>query len=251
MALELIFWAAVGLLVYTLAGYPLLLRALVALKGEGERAAETTDAELPAVSLMIAAHDEEAVIERRIANARCLDYPAERLQLIVASDGSVDRTVELAERAGADVVLDLPRAGKVAALNAAVERASGSVLAFSDANAGWEPDALRRLVERLADPEVGYVCGAVRFDDPGGDNQEGLYWRYEMAVRELESKLGGITAGNGAINAVRRDAYVSLPPGRGQDICFPFLMVKRGLRPVYEPRALASEPMAATIGDEL
>ena len=250
-ALEIVFWAAVALLVYTHAGYPLALRLLVALRGGRPRPATgRAEEELPPVSLVIAAHDEERVIERRVANALALDYPRHRLEVIVASDGSSDRTVELADRAGADLVLDLPRGGKVTALNAAVERSSGEVLAFSDANSLWEPDALRRLVARLAEPGVGYVCGQVRFEASGGDNQEGLYWRYEMAVRELESRLAGITAGNGAINAVRRDAYVHLPPGRGQDICFPFLMVKRNWLPVYESRARAREPMAATIGDE-
>src|SRR6185503_1520455 len=131
-------------------------------------------------------------------------------EVIVASDGSADRTAELAREAGADLVLDLPRGGKVAALNAAVERARGEVFAFSDANSFWEPDALRHLVSRLADPRVGYVCGQVRLDGAGAVNEEGLYWRYEMAIRELESSLAGVTAGNGAINAVRREAYLFL-----------------------------------------
>ena len=92
---------------------------------------------------------------------------------------------------------------------------------------------------RLADPAVGYVCGQVRFDGTRAANEEGLYWRYEMAVRELESSLGGVTAGNGAINAIRREAYLFLEPTRGQDISFPFELDKRGWRSVYEPGALA------------
>ena len=147
-------------------------------------------------------------------------------------------------------MLELARGGKVKALNAAVERARGDVLAFSDANSLWDRDALRRLVARFDDPRVGYVCGQVSFDDAAGDNQEGLYWRYEMAVRELESRLAGVTGGNGAINAVRRDAYLFLPSERGQDITFPFRITKHGRRAVYEPRARARERMAATIGDE-
>jgi cellulose synthase/poly-beta-1,6-N-acetylglucosamine synthase-like glycosyltransferase len=142
------------------------------------------------------------------------------------------------------------RGGKVAALNAAVERARGEVLAFSDANSTWEPDALRRLVAHLADPQVGYVCGQLRLDGAGGENQEGLYWRYETAVRALESRLAGVTAGNGAINAVRREAYIALEPTRGQDISFPYELTKRGWRAAFEPRAVAREPMAATLGSE-
>ena len=248
VAIEVVFWVALGLLVYTHLGYPLLLRALVAARRP--TAAATPAGELPGVSLVIAAHDEDRMIAATVASAVALDYPRERLQVIVASDGSSDRTAELARDAGADLVLELPRGGKVAALNAAVEQASGEVLAFADANARWQPDALRRLVERFADPRVGYVCGQVRFEDAAGDNQEGLYWRYEMAIRELESQLAGITAGNGAINAVRREAYVFLPPQRGQDITMPFTLVKSGWRAVYEPAARASERLAATIGDE-
>jgi cellulose synthase/poly-beta-1,6-N-acetylglucosamine synthase-like glycosyltransferase len=138
----------------------------------------------------------------------------------------------------------------VAALNAAVEQSAADVLAFSDANSFWRPNALRLLVARLRDPDVGYVCGQVRFDGAGTANEEGLYWRYEMAVRGLESRLAGVTAGNGAINAVRRDAYIFLEPTRGQDISFPYEMVKRGWRPVYAPEAVARERLAATIDSE-
>jgi cellulose synthase/poly-beta-1,6-N-acetylglucosamine synthase-like glycosyltransferase len=248
LALEVVFWASVGLLAYTHVGYPLLLRALVALRGS--RPVQEPSSELPTVSLIVAAHDEEDVIERKVRDALALDYPRSKLELIVADDGSTDRTAELARAAGADVVLEGPWVGKVASLNAAVERSRGEVLAFSDANSFWARDSLRRLVERLTEPEVGYVCGQVRLDAPGGDNQEGLYWRYELAVRSLESRLAGVTGGNGAINAVRRDAYVFLDPERGQDIALPFRLVKRGWRPVYEPAAVATERMAATIDAE-
>lgn len=249
MALEIVFWAALGLIVYAHLGYPLVLWGLSRLFGEDESGFEW-HGELPRVTLIVPAYDEEEVIERRVANALELDYPHDRLQLIVASDGSSDRTAELARAAGADRVLNLPRGGKVAALDAAVREAEGQVLAFSDANALWRPDALRRLLGRLADERVGYVCGQVRFLGGGGGNQEGLYWRYEMAVRRLESSLAGVTAGNGAIYAVRREAYLELDPSRGQDISFPFELTKRGWRAVYEPGALAEERMAPTVEGE-
>src|SRR5215208_2556739 len=249
MALEIIFWAAAGLIVFAHLGYPLVLRGLVAVFGEDEPHAEP-DGELPTVSLIVAAYDEEAVIERKVANARALEYPQDRLEIIVASDGSTDRTAELARSAGADVVLELPRGGKVAALNGAVDRASGVILAFSDANSFWRPEALRRLIARFADERVGYACGQVRFVGGEGGNQEGLYWRYEMAVRRMESRLAGITAGNGGIYAVRREAYIKLDPSRGQDIGFPFELTKRGWRAVYEPTAVAEERMAPTVEGE-
>jgi cellulose synthase/poly-beta-1,6-N-acetylglucosamine synthase-like glycosyltransferase len=249
MALEIVFWAAAGLIVYAHLGYPLLLGGLVALFGRRNEPPAPAGG-LPSVSLIIPAHDEEAVIERKVANAKALDYPSDRVEVVVASDGSADRTVELARSAGADLVLELPRGGKVAALNRAVRDATGDILAFSDANSYWRPDALRRLVARFGDAEVGYACGQVRFAGGEGGNQEGLYWRYEMAVRSLETRLAGITAGNGGIYAVRREAYIELDPSRGQDIGFPFELTKRGWRAVYEPEAIAEERMAPTVEGE-
>ncbi|MEX2196087.1 MAG: glycosyltransferase family 2 protein [Thermoleophilaceae bacterium] len=244
LAVEILFWASAGLLVYTHAGYPLALW-LVA-----RRSVSWPEGELPRVSLVVAAYDEEAVIARKVENMRALDYPAGSLELIVASDGSTDRTAELAREAGAQLVLDLTRGGKIRAQDQAVERASGDIVAFSDANSFWEPDALRELVKPFGDPEVGYVCGQVRFVNEAGSNQEGAYWRYEMAVRTLESRLGGVTGGNGAIYATRRDAYIVVDPRMGHDLSFPFNMVKRGWRPVYAPAARATERMVPSIEGE-
>lgn len=246
---QAIFWASAALIVYAHVGYPLALAALVATARRKRRDAPAT-AE-PRVSLICAAHDEEAVIERLVATSLALDYPRERLELIVACDGCEDRTAALARAGGADLVLELPRAGKVAAINAAVERASGEVLAFADANAVWEKGALSELVAALADPGVGYACGMLVLEGDDGGNQEGVYWRYEMSVRRLESALAGITAGNGAINAVRAGAWIELVPTSGHDLALPPALAKRGLRSVYRPAARARERMAPTIGAEL
>ncbi len=127
-------------------------------------------------------------------------------------------------------------------------------MAFSDANALWEPDAARLLVGAFADPHVGYACGQVRFvraASAGATSQEGVYWRYEMAVRGMESRLSSITAGNGAIYATRRDAYIVVDPIMGHDLSFPFNMVKRGWRAVYVPRARATERMVPSLEGEL
>jgi cellulose synthase/poly-beta-1,6-N-acetylglucosamine synthase-like glycosyltransferase len=244
-----VFWACAGLIVYTHLGYPLVLRALLVLRRRPTLAPAARE-ELPTVSLIVPAYDEEEVIAAKVANALALEYPRERLQVIVASDGSADATAERARAAGADLVLELPPGGKVAALNAAAERATGELLAFSDANSSWAPDALARLVEAFADPSVAYVCGQVRFTDAGGGNLEGAYWRYEMAVREMESALGGVTAGNGAIYAVRRDAYLPLPPSGSHDLSFPFLLAKRGRRSLYVPWARVEEKMVPTLEGE-
>ena len=120
-------------------------------------------------------------------------------------------------------------------------RTTGEVVAFSDANATWAPDALRRLVAALADPDVAYVCGQLRLETAEGSNREGAYWRYEMWLREQESRLGSVTGGNGSIYALRREDYVEVDPRWGHDLSFPYRMVQNGRRAVYEPAAHAFE----------
>jgi cellulose synthase/poly-beta-1,6-N-acetylglucosamine synthase-like glycosyltransferase len=255
LALEIVFWLCIALIVWTQIGYAVALAAVARLRGRARETRAAIEAgQEPALSLVIAAHDEESVIEAKVLNALALDYPRERLQVIVACDGCTDATAARARAAGADLVLELPRGGKIRAQDAAVERARGALVAFSDANALWEPDAARTLAAAFADPRVGYACGQVRFvqasSGRGGDNQEGVYWRYEMAVRELESRLSSITAGNGAIYATRRESYIVVDPVMGHDLSLPFNIVKRGRRAVYVPDALASEKMVPTIGGE-
>jgi cellulose synthase/poly-beta-1,6-N-acetylglucosamine synthase-like glycosyltransferase len=245
----IIFWVSAALLVYTQLGYALLLALLARLAGRRETAAGW-EGQLPVVTAIVAAYNEQEVIAQRITNLRSLDYPPDRLQVIVASDGSSDHTVARAHAAGADVVLDLPRGGKIRAQDAAVERAGGELLVFSDANAVWDRDALKRLVGAFGDPGIGYVCGDVSFLDAGGTNQEGLYWRYEMWLRRMESGLSSVTSGNGAIYATRRDAYLKVDPLAGHDLSFPFNMVKRGWRAIYVTEAHATEKMAPSIEGE-
>ena len=246
LAAEILFWASLAALVWTHVGYPLGARLLALVR---TRPVRCDDGLLPTVAVVVAAFDEEAVIERRIENLRALDYPADRLELIVTSDGSTDRTEELAERAGARVVRN-PRGGKVAAQNRAVRETSAEVVAFSDANAAWAPDALRKLVRNFADPDVAYVCGRADLQTDDGRNKEGLYWRYELALRADESRLGSITGGNGPIYAVRREDYVEVDPRFGHDLSLPYLLVQRGRRAVYEPEAASSEKATPTSGDE-
>ena len=251
---EIIFWISLALLVFAQLGYPLLLGIWAKLSRR--RAATPVPiiaGEEPFVTLVIAAHREQSVIADRVANARALDWPADRLEVIVACDGSPDETAPEARSAGADVVLELEWGGKVRAQDAAVAAADprSTVIAFSDANAAWEPDALRALVGELEQADVGYVCGQVRFSGADGStNQEGLYWRFEMWQRARESQLASVTGGNGAIYAVRRGDYIEVDPVMGHDLSFPFNFVKRGRRALYAPSARASEKMVPTVEGE-
>ncbi|MBV8947753.1 MAG: glycosyltransferase family 2 protein [Solirubrobacterales bacterium] len=248
----LVFWVSVGLVVYAHVGYPVLLGLLAAVRGHGGtgRPRPAGEDKLPLVSVIVAAYAEEDVIAERVANIRALDYPPELIELIVACDGSPDATASRAREAGADVVLELPRGGKIRAQDAAVERARGEIVAFSDANVTWQPDALRRLMAPFADPRVGYVCGEVQLVDAAGSNQEGLYWRYELALRALESRVRSVTGGNGAIYATRRECYLIVDPIMGHDLSFPFNMVKRGWLALGVREAQASEKMVPTIEGE-
>jgi cellulose synthase/poly-beta-1,6-N-acetylglucosamine synthase-like glycosyltransferase len=248
----IVFWVSVGLILYAHAGYPLLLGLLASVRGRPALRSDAAGAgELPSVSVIVAAYAEQDVIADRVANIRALDYPGDRVELIVACDGSPDETAARARDAGADVVLELPRGGKIRAQDAAVERASGEIVAFSDANVTWQPDALTRLVAPFADPRVGYVCGEVQLLDAAtGSNQEGLYWRYELALRSLESRVRSVTGGNGAIYATRREAYLVVDPIMGHDLSFPFNMVKRGWLALAVREARASEKMVPTIEGE-
>jgi cellulose synthase/poly-beta-1,6-N-acetylglucosamine synthase-like glycosyltransferase len=260
LALQLVFWLSCAAIVWTQLGYAAALAIAVRLLRTRTESPERTRGEalinkspLPSLTLIVAAHDEETVIAAKVANALALDYPRELLEVIVACDGCADATAGRAREAGADAVLELPRGGKIRAQDAAVGQARGEIVAFSDANSLWEPDAAQQLVSAFGDPRVGYACGHVRFYQSagGGSNQEGVYWRYEMAVRTLESQLSSITAGNGAIYATRSSSYIVVDPIMGHDLSLPFNIVKRQQRAVYVPSAQASEKMVPSLSGEL
>ncbi len=230
-------WGSLAALAWTHALYPAAVGLAARLRS---RPVVKDDAYLPSVAVIVTAYNEENAIEHRVENLRALDYPHELLELVVTSDASTDRTEELAEAAGARVIRN-PRGGKVAAQDAAVRATESDVVAFTDANSTWDPQALRRLVRNLADPGVAYVCGRLRLEASDGSNKEGVYWRYELVTRASESRLGSITGGNGAIYALNRADYVEVDPRFGHDLALPYLMVQRGRRAVYEREALASE----------
>ncbi|MEN0015221.1 MAG: glycosyltransferase, partial [Solirubrobacteraceae bacterium] len=176
------------------------------------------------------------------------------LRIVVAADGCTDDAATAAREAGADLVLDLPRGGKMAAQHAAIAELDEPIVAFSDANSTWDRRALLELVHALEPARVGYACGHVTFsaEGDGATNQEGLYWRYEMAIRARESRLASVTAGNGAIYAIKRAAYPAyrFDPVMGHDLAMPFQLVRAGWQAVDVPTAKASEKMVPTIEGE-
>jgi cellulose synthase/poly-beta-1,6-N-acetylglucosamine synthase-like glycosyltransferase len=250
IVLEVIAWTALGLILWTHAGYPALAWAWARLRPAAIAAADVE----PRVALVIAAHNEADVIAARLDNALALDYPRDRLRIIVASDASDDGTDDIV-RAYADRGVELVRAERGGKVNAqdTVVRALGDdveILAFSDANCAWEPDALRRLVRPFADERVAYACGRLRLRRADGTNLEGAYWRFEVALRGWEARMGSITGGNGSIYAVRRERYLFVDPRFGHDLSFPYRMVQDGFTATYAPDAIASEKPSAGMHDE-
>ena len=249
IVLKILFWASLGAILWTHVAYPLLVAVFSAVRRNSVAKGDQT----PSVAIVAAAHNEEGVIARLVESLLAQDYPG-RIEVVVASDGSTDRmdavVEELAGRDGRVRLLRCPRGGKVAAQNAAVRTIEADIVAFADAGAVWEPDALRMLVRSLADPEVGYVAGKVAFRKPEGTNREGLYWRYELWLRGRESALGSITGGNGAIYAMRRADYVEVDPRFGHDLTFPYVTVQHGKRAVYDADARAWDRPARDLEHE-
>ena len=250
-----LFWLSFGLLTYIYAGYPLLVGALARLFGRAPAAAEAT----PEVTLFIPAYNEAAHLEAKLRNSLALDYPRERLAIVVASDGSTDTTDAIAQRYAAQGVrlLRMPRnAGKAAMLDAFVPQVGGEILVFSDASSELEAGALRRLVRPFADAQVGCVCGLYRLKAVGAaadlrGEGEGLYWRYETWIKRQESRLHSILGAHGAFYAIRRALFQPLGVASiNDDYLIPMRLVGQGFRAVYEPSAVAWEREAASVEGE-
>jgi cellulose synthase/poly-beta-1,6-N-acetylglucosamine synthase-like glycosyltransferase len=242
IVLVVLFWASLALLAWTHVLYPVAAAGLARARRRRVRKADIE----PSVTVVVAAYNEQSVIARRIENLRELDYPADKLEIVVSSDASTDGTEEIALQYPGVRVIPNPRGGKVAAQDHAVRQTSGEIVAFSDANCTWSRDALRKLVRAFADSDIAYVCGQLKILAADGSNKEGVYWRYEMGVRAAESELSSITGGNGSIYALRRSDYVEVDPRFGHDLALPYLMVQRGRRAVYEPEAHAFEKPTPT-----
>ena len=241
---DLVFWSCATLTLYTYVGYPLLLAASTAgryRKGDGESA--DPGWESPPVSMIIPAYNEEQVIARKIQNSLELDYPAAKLEIVVVSDGSIDATEKMAREAAGQRVRLVFRAdhqGKTACINAVLPGLSGEIVVFTDANALFFPDAMRRLAAPFCDSSIGCVMGELQYrreDSLNSSLGEGLYWRYENFIKERESRLGSTIVGNGAIYAMRRSLCRSLPLQVEADVANPLLALRAGSRVVFERRA--------------
>ncbi|WMW66242.1 glycosyltransferase family 2 protein [Nitratidesulfovibrio liaohensis] len=245
--MTMLFWGSALLLAYAFAGYPLLLEAQARLaRRRGRAPVQAADtAWTPKVSVLLAVHNEAVVIERKIRNFLQLEYPEDRIDLYVVSDGCTDATETLTERCGSPRVRLLrqtERGGKTEALNRAAAEADGDIFVFTDANAMFRPDCIRRLVERLADPAIGLVSGvSVYVDASGAPSTGGVYRRYEEWIKARESDLFSIVGADGAAYAMRREFYVPLEPEYINDLLHPMQVLLVGGRAVSEPRAVVEE----------
>jgi biofilm PGA synthesis N-glycosyltransferase PgaC len=242
-----LFWSSFLFVAYAYVGYP----AILAVWRRLHRRPVARGAYEPSVTLVLAVHNEADSIEAKIRNCRALDYPADRLRLVVALDGCTDGTeARLQRQAGPDLeVVCLPeRAGKAAAINAALERATGDVLVFADVRQRIEAGALIELLAPLSDPSVGVVTGELVLLRPDGREARegvGFYWRYEKLVRALESDVHSVVGATGALYAVRRELVTPLPAGTLlDDVLIPMRAVRQGRRCVFEPRARVLDRVA-------
>ena len=251
--LAFLFVASVGALAYVYAGYPLLLRLIVGLRGARP---VRKQAVTPYVSVVISAFNEADVIREKLENALALDYPADRLEIVVVSDASDDGTDEIVAtfaHRGVRLARQRDRRGKTAGLNRTVPALAGEIVVFSDANAMYERDALRNLVRNFADPAVGYVTGEARYvagSRAAADVGERAYWDYEIQIKRLETALGSMVGGDGAIYAIRRSLWRTLPEDAINDFLNPLQIVAAGWRGVYEPEAICYEDTAGKVKSE-
>ncbi len=251
---KLAFWASVAVVFYVYAGYPVLLAAWARLRPRPTRARPDAGA-LPGISIVVAARNEGKRLAARLRNLIAADYPEDRRQIIVVSDGSTDRTDEIANDFMPAVELVVrPALGKASALNAAVARARHDIIVFADARQTFAPDALRRLVANFSDPSVGAVSGELVLDCevPRGGRQTstvgegvGIYWRYEKWLRRHEALVGSTLGVSGAIYAIRRSCWRPLPPDTIlDDVLAPMRAVLAGKRVVFDPSARAFDRTA-------
>lgn len=252
---HVVFWTCVFLLGYAYVGYPALVWAWAAVRGRPRCRSRAE----PPVSVLVVAHNEADRIEGRIENLLSADYPRDRLEILLGTDGSTDGTAELArahESAGVVTVMAFERRrGKAAVLNDLVPKARGDLVVLADARQRFEPGVIRALVEPFGDPRVGAVSGElILTHDPGGasvGHGVGFYWRYEKFIRRNESRVDSTVGATGAVYAIRRELFEPIPEDTLlDDVLIPLRITRRGYRVLFEPGARAYDRAAATTAEE-
>ncbi len=259
IVVRILFWGSLAAVVYTYFLYPLLLNGLSRIQKNRHRAAAPLcGSELPKVTMVISAYNEEQVLPEKIRNCKKIDYPEDRISFLFGSDGSEDGTREILEAIRDrrfEVLIRPERRGKVQMLNTLVPRTQSDLVVFSDANTMYEPDAIREMVRLFADPRVGCVIGKQILyapeNDPESCRTESTYWRYENFIKTMESAFGAVPSVNGSIFAIRRELYRELP-GQAitEDQVLGLRIMTEGHRGLFAEKAIAWEPVS-TLTDEL
>jgi cellulose synthase/poly-beta-1,6-N-acetylglucosamine synthase-like glycosyltransferase len=255
MLIEIPLWVCAGWVLYIYAGYPACAFLLALILNRGVRRADIE----PRIAVIISAFNEEREIERTVLNKLSQDYPADRLEVIVVSDGSTDRTDEIVQAVAGHgkrrvrLLRQDPRQGKTQALNMALRQISAEVVVFADANSIYAPTTVRSLVRGFSDPTVGYITGRMVYTNPAGTavgEGSGFYMSYENFLRSLETRLGSIVGVDGGVDAIRRELYVPMRPDQLPDFVLPLAVVEQGKRVVYEPDAVVYEPALSSAAEE-
>lgn len=247
------FWLCVGTIVYTYAGYPLLLTLVARLRPKPKPYPQIT----PKLTLLIAAYNEQDVIAGKLENSLTLDYPREQLQILVAADGSDDRTPEIVRQyadRGVELSYSPERRGKMAAINRAMHQVRGEIVVFSDANNMYTPNVLRELAAPFSNPKVGVTTGAKLISSGDGalGESEGLYWKYESFIKQQETRLGCTIGVAGEVLAIRRELFAPPPESTiNDDFHMMIQIVREGYNVVYAPGAYSRERISPTAQDEI
>jgi biofilm PGA synthesis N-glycosyltransferase PgaC len=253
----LIFWSGISILLYTYGGYPAIL-CIISKFFPSHGIARHTSSNWPEVDMLIAAYNEEKVIRNKIENCLSLDYPAEKLTVWIASDGSSDGTNEIVKeymkRNSRIRLLEFTRSGKSGVINKALPQLEAEITVFSDANTEYDPGAIQRMVAHFADPNIGCVCGKLIYRNPGevvSGKGESFYWKYETALKKMESRIGYVAGANGAIYAIRRSLFEPLPPNTiNDDFTISMRIVEKGFKSLFEENAIAYEDVAPSMESE-
>jgi len=243
-----------AVIVHVYIGYPLVLKLLSLITPK--KVPLVDEDFLPEVSLLISCYNEADVVDEKIQNSLAIDYPKDKITIVIISDGSDDGTDEIAHSyssQGVKLIRQEGRLGKTSAINLAMEQVTSDIVVFSDANAMYKPEAIKKLVRNFADENVGYVVGAALYTDGKTSSaaaSENIYWKYELALKTMESNLHSVVGGDGAIYAIRKSLYITLDAKDINDFVNPLQIIEQGYRGIFEPNAICLEETAGDFSKE-